>query len=357
RAAGFTARPGGLRVASGSGRPTGWSFAPLAPLGLLAGAVVAGVAFVTPAAQPPEPRTIAPPPRETFTADGGNKPLPPGAIARLGGPDLRLAFHVHSVAFSPDGRLVAGGSGGAPLTLWDRATGRVVRELAVPGTEGAELVAFTPDGRSLLAITYTLKSPREHMTTEVVLLDVQTGKLHWRETADGPFGSYAFAPDGKTLVAGCRVPGNKPGEIGLGVFDAATGRLIRIILSDAIPLASGFSTDGATVPAVCRDGTARVLDPATGRELRRVADLFPDWGTWTRIAVSPDGKTVALGGPTRVGPSGARPDAKEVPYTLQFIDMVVGKPVQAPDVRGEFNDLAFGPDGKTLAVSVEGRGL
>src|SRR5262249_45866857 len=151
--------------------------------------------------------------------------------------------------------------------------------------------------------------------------------------------------------------GNKPGEIGLGVFDAATGRLIRIILSDAIPLASGFSTDGATVTAVCRDGTARVLDPATGRELRRVADLFPDWGTWTRIAVSPDGKTVALGGPTRVGPSGARPDAKEVPYTLQFIDMVVGKPVQAPDVRGEFNDLAFGPDGKTLAVSVEGRGL
>jgi len=346
--------PAALALAAGVGRPALWSFVPVAAVGLLVGLLAAGVAVTPSAVQPPLPD--APPPREAATADGVDKPLPPGATARLGTPAFRLAFHVHAVALSPDGRLVAGGSYGAPLTLWDRTTGRVVRELIVPGTQGCRPYLFTPDGRSVLAVTSTLKSPEENTTREAVLLDVQTGKRHWRETADGPFGPFAFAPDGKTLVAGCRVPGNAARATGLGVFDAATARLVRVVITDSVAVAAGFSADGAAVTAVCRDGTARVLDPATGRELRRTADLFPDGGTWTRVAVSPDGKLVAVGGPTRVE-GGARPSPKEVPYTLRLFDTATGRPVPAPEVSGEFNDLTFGPAGQTLGASVGGQGL
>ncbi|MBN9522624.1 sigma-70 family RNA polymerase sigma factor [bacterium] len=348
--------PAVAALAAGFGRPAVWPLASLAAFGLFAGLLAAGVASAPPADHPPQPPpSDATPPRDV-AADAATQPLPPGAAARLGAPDFRLAVHVHGVALSPDGRLVAGGSAGAPVTLWDRATGRVVRELAVPGARGGVPGLFTPDGRSILAVAYTPRSPEQETKTEAVLLDVQTGQLRWRGTADGPFIPYAFAPDGKTLAAGCRVPGNEDGVTGLGVFDAATAKLVRVALPDATPVAAGLSADGGAVTAVCRDGTARVLDPATGRERRRATDLFPDGATWTQTAVSPDGRLVAVGGPIRVE-GGARPSPKDVPYTLRLLDTATGRPAPAPEVSGEFVAVAFGPGGKTLAASVAGRGL
>jgi WD40 repeat protein len=72
-----------------------------------------------------------------------------------GGERLRLAHPESSVsrlAFSPDGRLLAtlGLGGGAPLRLWDAATGERVDELRAPGA-GVETAAFSPDGRLLAA--------------------------------------------------------------------------------------------------------------------------------------------------------------------------------------------------------------
>jgi WD40 repeat protein len=56
---------------------------------------------------------------------------------------------VLSVAFSPDGRLLASGSwDDGTIKLWDVATGSLVRTLS--GHTGAvNSVAFSPDGRLL----------------------------------------------------------------------------------------------------------------------------------------------------------------------------------------------------------------
>jgi parallel beta-helix repeat protein len=55
---------------------------------------------------------------------------------------------VNSVAFSPDGRLLASGSYDATIKLWEVATGSLVRILT-GHTGGVESVAFSPDGRLL----------------------------------------------------------------------------------------------------------------------------------------------------------------------------------------------------------------
>ena len=70
---------------------------------------------------------------------------------------------VNSVAFSPDGRLLAFGSCGGhrfgdcvrgDITLWDVASGREVRTLTLKGhTSDVNSVAFSPDGKLLASVS------------------------------------------------------------------------------------------------------------------------------------------------------------------------------------------------------------
>jgi WD40 repeat protein len=55
---------------------------------------------------------------------------------------------VNSVAFSPDGRLLASGSWDNTIRLWDAASGALLRTLE-GHTNTVLSVAFSPDGRLL----------------------------------------------------------------------------------------------------------------------------------------------------------------------------------------------------------------
>jgi len=148
---------------------------------------------------------------------------------------------VIAVAFSPDGRTLAGGGsdvlglagfrGNGRVTLWDGATGRILRTLEGP-TGLAQSVAFSPDGRTVAAGgTGSVKLGKDvfansrnlNTASEVRLWDVATGRLIWTAEGDSDCAiSLAFSPDGR-LLAFCD-------QRYVYIIDACSGRLKQIVM-------------------------------------------------------------------------------------------------------------------------------
>jgi len=116
---------------------------------------------------------------------------------------------VFSVAFSPDGKLLASGSGGIEraLKIWNVADGTVIRDLTNPRIKANPAVAhpgsvynlrFTHDGKYLVSVGDA--PPNKGY---LALWDPSDGKLLFGESMSlGSFYGLAIAPDDQTLAIG-----------------------------------------------------------------------------------------------------------------------------------------------------------
>jgi RNA polymerase sigma factor (sigma-70 family) len=286
--------------------------------------------------------------------------------------NVRQMLHgkrVISVAFSPNGRLLASGSLEGPVKLWDAESGTLLRTLT-GHTNLVDDLCFSPAGQLLASAgaDWTLR-----------LWDTDTGRL-WRTLGDGErIYSLAFSPDGGTLAHGsCRFADNfdivrsrvvlrrvAPGEALGEVIGELTSRLWDAppeMLAAAPGETRGmiyavtFSPDRtrlATGNSVVEDGeiVGGEVSLWDARTLHRLSTISAAGFMVKSVAFSPDGRIITGGG----GLVRKRDElgAWQVASQVQLWEAESGavlRTLAREDGPSMIQRVVFSPDGQRLVV-------
>jgi RNA polymerase sigma factor (sigma-70 family) len=186
------------------------------------------------------------------------------------------------VAYSADGNSLAAYDSG--ISIWDVKGGKQ-RATIQPGGHMVHSLAFTPQGRSLLATTYGLP---------LCEWDTATGKeLRRFEGKPQPYQRLSVFPGCRYVAVGCRSSTDPPEKYPIRIWEVASGHQVAAVCpDDEMPDDIAISSDGRLIACLRHDATIRIHDALTGDELRR----FHDKSVPMLIAFGPDGKTLASAG-------------------------------------------------------------
>ncbi len=263
-----------------------------------------------------------------------------------------------SVAFSPDGTLLATGSMEQHLWLWDVQSGAALHALH-GHTNWVRNLAFRPDGRVLASTSndstvrlWQLEAIRQKPTFDVAgdedVCQMLPGYDH---------NAYRvlYSPDGHLLaIAGHR------SAIRLWAPNAPNGpTLHRTLLGHSDPiLGLAFHTSGKMLASSSMDQTVRLWDVASGQTYATLQG-YSNW--LVEVAFSPDGRTLASSGsdgtvqlwtvskniePNSIAQQTAQPSSspaeQETPFALDL-----GHTLRA--YKQTIHAVDFSPDGTLLA--------
>jgi WD40 repeat protein len=194
---------------------------------------------------------------------------------------FQRAVRIDWLAFSLDGKRVASASD--RIAVWDVSARRCITNL--PGHEpDAGSVAYSPDGQ-LLAAGSSDGTIRLCHADSLALIDVLTNNLYATP--------IAFSPDGKVLAVASFTMSRPDGSRRLAIWDIPSRkRLDR--LTEAAPDAQfvSFSKDNRSLAVGYLDGWVRLWDFRNGEKL---GEFKMTSGQVHSVAFSPDGSVVAAG--------------------------------------------------------------
>ncbi len=243
-------------------------------------------------------------------------------------------FGATRLVFSPDGRLLATGTYRSnTIKLWETATNRKLRELSSSGQSApglAPAIAFSRDSRFVAASAGD---------NSVKVWDVMSGReLHTLSGVQGSIGSaigvyyIGFASDNRVVTV----------SDAIRIWDVSTGRELAKVESDPSAMSNFTGTGGSltlsldgTQLLIAQDDEVKILDLASGREVRRVK-LPEDQIDSLQLSISPAGHLLAAG---------------IVNKRFKFWDLTAKKDQQLGQTAKEFSQVKFSGDGRLLAHS------
>jgi WD40 repeat protein/uncharacterized caspase-like protein len=224
---------------------------------------------------------------------------------------------VLAVAYAPDGRTLVTGSMDSTVKVWDAATGTELRTLA-GHTHGVWSVAISRDGRLLATGGYD---------NSIKIWDLAKGKrLHTLEGHSANIPALAFSPDGQTVASGSI-------DASIRIWNVSKGKLLQILKghTDAVS-AVAFSPDGQILASGSRDRSLKLWNTTSWQEIRGLNTDDP--GGLHAVIFSPDGRTLFSAGEgsiIRVSDVGTGAELRRI---SGYADTV--------------NSIAFSPDGLRL---------
>jgi len=295
----------------------------------------------------------------TSSSDGSSVLLDMVSTHPIGRFQLGVPARAHPICFSPDGSILALVGTAGEVLIIDPADGRVMRRFQVPGRQprsvaiskgGAIALAFGEGGIFTLADWHSeavsIESPKNSCNAicfstdgkkialgtgkgDVGIVDLATHKFHaylepsgkaithvefssddkWLSASSHDFCAYLFALDGsgkRTKLSGhwgrvwsaCFSPDGKrllTNSIDgtARVWDVETGRQLSLLQHGSWVASARWSRDGKRVLTACFDKYVRVFDPNDGFELLK---LSGHQGAVLDAVFTPDGKTMISAG-------------------------------------------------------------
>ena len=268
----------------------------------------------------------------TFPLNATIKLKQPGKQAddQLEVPSLTLVAHVEgiaqvpSLAFSPDGKLLAAGSY-KEVRIWDVTTGALTRSLT-GHADMAHALAFSKDGKRL-AVAGGMPTG----VGEVKIWDTDKWEViaSLREHGDQVYG-VGFSPDGKWVATAAL-------DKVLKVWNTSKWEVVKTLRAHSDQVFDlVWKPDSSGLIACSADHTCKVFDISNDNpdEWKSIRSFGSTQEFYYAVAISPDGKTVVSGGR----------DNKVHVWNLED-----GKEARTLEQGGFVNDLAYGPDGERIA--------
>ena len=261
------------------------------------------------------------------------------------------ARSTQGVAYSPDGTLLATAhwynADPGEVKLWNALTGEFVAALPVSVEHGGVLnLAFSPDGKLLAGAVGALGSSEPPGVVAVWDLAARR-TLRTLRGHTARITALAFSPDGKTLASGGE-------DRSVRFWDVADGVETGRIEKNPGWVRSVIFTAGGNCLVIGSGNTLRLWDVQGNRE--RTA-LEPD-GFWVHaVSLSPDGRMVASAGSTvaagdRVGQGQVRlyDISQDPPVRRAELVLQVAGPDRANRRDWWFSAVAFTADGRRVVA-------